>query len=232
MQQKNTILVFAMTKSAEYQFGMRGLRAFREARGLSQAQLAELVGTSQPQIGRLESGERKLTKEWAERLGPPLRVSPEALIFGASEEHGMPIMGVIKAGEFRDISLEDQSEERPRITVAKDGRFPQARQYALHVAGDSMNEMFSPGSYVTCVDLHESGLALTDGMIVHVERSMGGGQYVETTLKELRRKGDGRFVLVPRSTNPLYKTMELSEQDGVTIEVRGVVTGKWEPIRF
>lgn len=41
--------------------GMPRLREIREARGLSQAKLADLVGASQPQIGRLEKGRRRLT---------------------------------------------------------------------------------------------------------------------------------------------------------------------------
>lgn len=55
----------------------------RTALKMSQQQLADLVGTSQPQIKRLEKGQRKLTKEWAERLAPHLGlgVTAEALMF-------------------------------------------------------------------------------------------------------------------------------------------------------
>ena len=63
---------------------MNGIRQRREALGLTQAQLAERVATSQPQIRRLEAGERQLTKEWAERLAPHLGMSPSELMFGSA----------------------------------------------------------------------------------------------------------------------------------------------------
>lgn len=58
------------------------IKELREKLKLSQADLAEAVGTSQPQIKRLEAGDRKLTKEWAERLSPHLGVAAESLMFG------------------------------------------------------------------------------------------------------------------------------------------------------
>lgn len=58
------------------------IKQLREKFDLSQERLADLVGTSQPQIKRLESGERKLTKEWAERIAPHLRTSAEVILFG------------------------------------------------------------------------------------------------------------------------------------------------------
>lgn len=61
---------------------MSMIKELREKLKLSQSGLAEAVGTSQPQIKRLEAGDRKLTKEWAERISPHLGVSPEALLFG------------------------------------------------------------------------------------------------------------------------------------------------------
>lgn len=66
------------------------IKDLREQKNMSQAELAELVGTSQPQIKRLESGERKLTKEWAERISPHLNVAPEVLLFGWPDEGGQP----------------------------------------------------------------------------------------------------------------------------------------------
>jgi transcriptional regulator with XRE-family HTH domain len=53
---------------------MSRLRQIREDRGISQQQLADKVvpSTSQPQIDRLEKGQRKITKEWAVRLARAL----------------------------------------------------------------------------------------------------------------------------------------------------------------
>jgi phage repressor protein C with HTH and peptisase S24 domain len=46
------------------------LRELRERKKLSRQALAELAETSPGQIQKLEQGERKLTVEWMERLGP------------------------------------------------------------------------------------------------------------------------------------------------------------------
>lgn len=64
------------------------IKELRDAKNLTQSDLAELVGTSQPQIKRLESGERTLSKEWAERIAPHLGVTPEILLFGKPD--GLP----------------------------------------------------------------------------------------------------------------------------------------------
>lgn len=48
------------------------LRRLRVARELTQAQLADRVHSSQPQIDRLEKGQRKMTKAWAMRLAAAL----------------------------------------------------------------------------------------------------------------------------------------------------------------
>src|SRR5688572_17395794 len=87
---KNTIPVFALQNRPVYRNGMtaepklfdqKHLREFREAADLKQQQLADLIGTSQPQIRRLEAGERELTKEWAVKLSPHLGRSPVELMF-------------------------------------------------------------------------------------------------------------------------------------------------------
>lgn len=62
------------------------IKELREKHNLTQSELAEAVGTSQPQIKRLETGERKLTKEWAEKIGPRLGVTAEILMFGWPED--------------------------------------------------------------------------------------------------------------------------------------------------
>jgi phage repressor protein C with HTH and peptisase S24 domain len=64
---------------------MNMIKELREKLKLSQGALAKAIGTSQPQIKRLEAGDRKLTKEWAERLAPHLQVLPETLMFGKED---------------------------------------------------------------------------------------------------------------------------------------------------
>ncbi len=49
---------------------------------MTQVQLADRLSTSQPQIRRLEAGERRLTKEWAEKLAPHLGTTAAELMFG------------------------------------------------------------------------------------------------------------------------------------------------------
>jgi transcriptional regulator with XRE-family HTH domain len=74
------------------------LTKLREAKKLSQPELAKRAGTSQPQIWRLEKSERKLSKEWAERLAPHLGVTPQELMFGEiQEDSDVEIVGLVGA---------------------------------------------------------------------------------------------------------------------------------------
>lgn len=215
------------------------LRDLRKGIGLTQAELAHLAETSQPQIRRLEAGQRPLTKEWAMRLAPHLHVDPKALMFPDDARKperdviGLPVLGTSRAGDWLDVTIMDEAPERPMIHVARDPRFPHARQYALLVAGDSMDELFPDGSYVTCAEYADTGLAIRPGLIVHVERTMAGTHLVETTLKEVASTDrPGRYELRPRSSNPRHKPIPIEGNEATVITIRGVVLGKWEPITF
>jgi len=59
------------------------IRELRNAAKLSQAGLADLVGTSQAQIARLETSDRRLTAEWMQRIARALHVSPADLFVTA-----------------------------------------------------------------------------------------------------------------------------------------------------
>lgn len=60
--------------------GPNHLRAWREFRGLSQAELAERVGTNQNMIGYLETGERGLSAKWLRKLAAVLGTQPGHLL--------------------------------------------------------------------------------------------------------------------------------------------------------
>src|SRR5438128_1339033 len=62
----------SMPKDPEKNF----LRAWRELRRLTQAQLAESIDTTGAVISLLESGDRRMSDKWARRLGPALGIPP------------------------------------------------------------------------------------------------------------------------------------------------------------
>ncbi len=83
------------------------LKRLREARGFSQAKLAELANCSQGDVAKLETGAKRTTAEWALRLGPLLGVDPKEL-FPSADPGG---------GEPRSISSSQLDPERLRISI-------------------------------------------------------------------------------------------------------------------
>lgn len=60
--------------------GPNHLREWRLYRKLSQAELAERVGTNSNMIGYLESGERGLSAKWLRRLASALDTTPGMIL--------------------------------------------------------------------------------------------------------------------------------------------------------
>ena len=58
----------------------RTIRAFRNSRGLSAAELAEIVGKSEPLIHAIERGTRHATPQVTEAIAAALRVHPGAIV--------------------------------------------------------------------------------------------------------------------------------------------------------
>ncbi len=58
----------------------RNLRAYRQARGLSQEAFADLVGVHRTYMGGLERGERNLTLRSVERIAEQIGVDPLVLM--------------------------------------------------------------------------------------------------------------------------------------------------------
>jgi phage repressor protein C with HTH and peptisase S24 domain len=131
---------------------MDTLREARERVGLTQAELAEAVGTTQPQIGRLENSKRKLSKEWAERLAPHLKVAPTQLMFPrggavliapAVDDREIPVYSAVEGGKGEFVVSSDEIERVARpwyLKGIKEG-------YAVVITGESMEPAFEPGDY-------------------------------------------------------------------------------------
>lgn len=58
----------------------RNLRAYREARGISQEALADVLGVHRTYMGGVERGERNLTLRSVERIAASINMDPIALL--------------------------------------------------------------------------------------------------------------------------------------------------------
>lgn len=147
---------------------MNRIRELREARGWSQAQLALAADTSQPQIDRLEKGERRLTEQWMRRLARVLEVEPAALLAdepaqppavlprpdldtrtvltdGLVGDRDLPVYGVTEGGRFGAVSMSAEPIQwvrRPEPLA----RVPAG--FGLYVAGESMEPAYRQGDIV------------------------------------------------------------------------------------
>lgn len=148
---------------------MTTMRELRQAAGLSQEKLAELAGTSQPQINKLETGQRKMTVDWAVKLAQPLGVEPAVLLgldlptasmaarparpamppllrtppvgTQAQAAASMPVRAAARGGVDQEMFLEDG----PIDWIARPDYLKNARDpYAMYVVGESMMPRFRP----------------------------------------------------------------------------------------
>ena len=121
---------------------MSTLRIFRERAGLSQDELASKVGTSQPQIFRLEAGQRKITHEWATRLAPALGVTPDHIL---GTVRAVQIVGLAGAGPDGSILFGTGDGELGEAPPPPNWT---ATTVALEVRGVSMNGVADDGSLI------------------------------------------------------------------------------------
>lgn len=198
------------------------LEAMLIAADISPAAMAAMINRDKDYIRDFIKGRKKTLKademlEIMAILRP--KIDDELPPLTAASEDEMEVVGRVQAGLWLETYISDD-EERETIPVARDPRFPEAEQYAVKVVGDSMDEETPDGSYAICVNFAESGLTQKPGMIVHVERIRPDQS--EATLKAIDFE-DGRFILRPKSRNPVYKPIYPDEMKGEQVLIRGVV---------
>ena len=128
------------------------LREIRKQRGLTQQQLAEMIGTSNQQIGHLEVGERRLSAPWIEKLVEALGITAGELFEPAGGE--IALVSWAQAGSFADTVDLDIPHDTPRIAVAG---LRHDQHIALIVEEDSMDRIAPPGAMIV-VDLRDREL--------------------------------------------------------------------------
>lgn len=194
---------------------MNNLKAARKAAGMTQAEVARIVGITQNGYSYWENGKTKIDNESALRLADIFSVSVDYLL-GREEESSrsairIPVYGSVPAGIPME-AIEDivDWEELPAAMAAGGKEY-----FALLVKGDSMYPDYLDGDTVivrkqpTCI----SG----DVCVVYVNG-------YDATLKTVKlNEAEGELTLVPKNPNYPPRTYSRQETADLPVSIAGVV---------
>lgn len=219
----------------------RLIEARKKAGYETAADAARALGVKPPTYYAHENGTSGLRQKVAEQYARKFKTTAEWLLFGNADPDmvgampyeldvaGLPLLGIVQAGHWLEVAESAEGANFKMVPVVRDPRFPHAKQYALQVVGDSIDLDYPDGSIVTCVDFADSGYALGEGMLLHIERHRAGGQLVENTLKWTERR-KGSMYLVPHSSNAKHQPIPLTSLGSDTeVIAKGFVVGGWAP---
>lgn len=216
----------------------RRIKQAREAKGLSQTQLAKLLGVTRNAVSMWEKVKPKKKpvypkSETMQQAAVILDVGHDWLATGrggqsSPQVSGLPIVGTVAAGIWFEI-VENQDQEVRRVPVAPVPEYPPEAQFALQIQGNSVNRIARDGTIVVVVDIAIAGIEPRPGDLVWVERR--DGQRVEATVKRLR-KGAGGLELWPESDDPSHQQkLTLKPRKGeAEVTIRGIVIYTLNPI--
>ncbi|WP_154946119.1 LexA family protein [Klebsiella grimontii] len=203
------------------------IKALRESKGYSQAQLAKLCGWAAPsRLGNYELGTRKVSADDALTLGLVLGVSPSLILFGEDngpvyKKYDYPVFSHVQAGMFstevRSFTKKDAEQWLSTTKRASDNSF------WLEVDGHSMT---APAG---------SKPSFPEGMLILVdpEHPVDPGDFCiarlggdEFTFKKMIREG-GTSYLQP--LNPQFPLIPCNEHCKI---VGKVVASQWPDETF
>jgi transcriptional regulator with XRE-family HTH domain len=191
---------------------------------LTQEVIAERMNVSVAQISRWENGHdgipsqrlTSLCQAYGAPIGELLDENSDFLVPGPT----LFIRGAVQAGHFAE-PWEVHDDEWERYIGRADIVAPLRRRFGLRVMGESMNEIYPPGTILDCVQ-RDPFEDIPNGKRVIVQRRLHGNG-IETTVKEYLRDADGIEWLVPRSRNPAFQAPFRCDQSGDNIEAIEVI---------
>ena len=186
------------------------LKDARERAGYASAkEAAEAMGVKVPTYIQHENGTRGFPAAKAEKYGKFFRVAPEWLLYGTLTSDKVVelgprlyVVGEVAAGVFKE-TWKVPRDERVAFSGVAGVRAPLKDRFGLKVAGDSMDQLYPPGTILECRNWWGDEV-IPNGKRVIVQRTRRDGT-VEATVKEYLRAEDGVEWLVPRSNNPAHQ---------------------------
>lgn len=200
----------------------------------NQSEFAERFGVTQGSVSRWESGsmpEPAVVAQLAELLGEDVREllgSPSDTSFVNLGQRLM-VRGSVAAGVWREAFEWPQEDWFPYTGGAHVTVDPK-RRFGLRCDGESMNEVYPPGTILDCVSIFDTDQPASGRNVVVLRRRVD--ESVEATVKQYLVDEGGREWLVPRSRNPAFQTpIPMDQQESGVIEVRiiALVVGSYRP---
>lgn len=195
---------------------MNNIKALRNSRGLTQAQLASLCGVHQTAVSQWEKGRTYPDKNSIITLSEIFNVSAD-MIMGLESRNEkknlIPVLGYVRAGIPIEAVQEILDYEEIPESMAASGE-----HFALRVTGDSMEPRICDGDVV--IVRRQSDVDSGDVAVVLVNS-------MDATIKKIIKKGTS-ISLVP--FNPNYDVTIFSAQEiallpvtivGKVVELRG-----------
>lgn len=202
----------------------------RKQRGMTQAQLAKKMGTSQQNVQRWESGKMQPRADTIAKMARILNSTMDYLLgldtsktapYIPSREIEVPLYGSIAAGTPIEMIPVDETFSIPS---AMHDRYPNA--FLLKVDGNSMNRILPNGSYAL-IDPCET---IDEDMQPYAVCVNG----YDATIKRIEKLANG-LRLIPDSNDPTFRPQvyDYSDPNSPKITVIGRVVWytlpyKWE----
>lgn len=182
------------------------LQSLRLERGLSQDDLADILGISRPMISKYEDNTHPMSPEALKRAAEKFGVTPSHILFGEEiiyAEHTVPLAGIVGAGAPID-AIEDTDPSA--IPVPSDF----AGTVAFRVRGESCLPVFEPGDIL--VVQRDSAASESDFLGRFCVVETGGNGYVKEVRKSIGIPGQApRYDLI----SPNDKTIKARELQSV-----------------
>lgn len=105
-------------KQALQRFCGEQVQKYRMMQGLTQEELADLVGTEQNYISQIETGRKMMSVEMLRKISKTLSVSADVLLFPASPAQHSNILRLL---EKQDYETRDSLEAILRVCIAHFG---------------------------------------------------------------------------------------------------------------
>jgi repressor LexA len=213
---------FFESDNQDKKFKPEKLAGLRKKKGLSQEELAELVGVTRSTVAKWEIGNRVPKGDHLMKLSDVLGVPPSYFFEGEEKPKWdknaeylkskiipIAIYGEAQAGSFGGYTYPTPEEYFPTPEAMIKG-LPPERVFWIRVEGESMKPLFQPGDLVLVAD--PSYYEVKEGAPVVVLNGDG-----ELTVKYYHHDTKNKVVVL-EPANPAYKPIVIPEKELYTGE--------------